>query len=434
MVKRESLSPPPPRITHPAPLSLDHDELDCLPALSLPQPHAPAPKRASPSTARLPPAKRKRDEAPTSPGRVIAAADKAKGRNRSAAAMQTPSASPQNSAAAARGQRRVGSERDGRREEQGIASGSRSAASRSRPGSSSSRHDAPAATPTKPSPRRTAALVFKSTPSSSGGERGERARLRAEQAEAVQQERTERRRHEQAEEEEEEPPGKESRAETALRRRKLVRGQGQAPPEVEVVVKAEPGLSEDEVEHEEERFSPPRARPQPRPRGARPDAAAVLPSSPSHPSFSNSSPRRRRPPPAPLPNTSSFSSTSASSLHAPPSPLPAPAASPSSTTLSSSTHHPHPPTLSSFLSSLPLPSLPRLTPHFHALGLSTPSDLLQLANGATEGARRARGRVLERVGKAAAEKGQAGLTEWERIVLEEELEEGWKRWKPQVGA
>lgn len=97
------------------------------------------------------------------------------------------------------------------------------------------------------------------------------------------------------------------------------------------------------------------------------------------------------------------------------------------------------PSVATFLSSLPLPSLSRLTPIFSGLGLSSPSDLLQLSNGASEGARRARGRVLERVGgvdrelraKGGGEEG-GGLTPWERIVLEEELEEGWKRWSGQV--
>ncbi|BGP21635.1 hypothetical protein JCM10295v2_000510 [Rhodotorula toruloides] len=80
------------------------------------------------------------------------------------------------------------------------------------------------------------------------------------------------------------------------------------------------------------------------------------------------------------------------------------------------------PDISSFLSSLPLPSLARLTPHFHALGCSSPSDLLVLADQ-SRGVK-AREKVLDRVGKM-----DEGLSEWERIVLEEELEAGWKRWR-----
>lgn len=80
------------------------------------------------------------------------------------------------------------------------------------------------------------------------------------------------------------------------------------------------------------------------------------------------------------------------------------------------------PDISTFLASLPLPALTRLTPHFHALGCRSPSDLLVLADQ-SRGVK-AREKVLDRVGKM-----DGGLSEWERIVLEEELEAGWKRWK-----
>ncbi|BGP36690.1 hypothetical protein JCM10449v2_000591 [Rhodotorula kratochvilovae] len=87
------------------------------------------------------------------------------------------------------------------------------------------------------------------------------------------------------------------------------------------------------------------------------------------------------------------------------------------------------PTVSAFLLSLPLPSLSRLPPLFHGLGLCTSSDLLQLASPAAS-AVRARGKVLERVDRMdrATREGEGGLTAWERIVLEEELEEVWRKW------
>ncbi|BGO96608.1 Actin cytoskeleton-regulatory complex protein pan1 [Rhodotorula toruloides ATCC 204091] len=134
---------------------------------------------------------------------------------------------------------------------------------------------------------------------------------------------------------------------------------------------------------------------------------------------------RRPPPPAPghLPTPSSPSTVSPI-LPASVVP-PATANRPSSSSRQSARDPPIPsavPDISTFLSSLPLPSLTRLTPHFHALGCRSPSDLLVLADQ-SRGVK-AREKVLERVGKM-----DGGLSEWEKIVLEEELEAGWKRWK-----
>ncbi|BGP28824.1 hypothetical protein JCM10296v2_000560 [Rhodotorula toruloides] len=134
---------------------------------------------------------------------------------------------------------------------------------------------------------------------------------------------------------------------------------------------------------------------------------------------------RRPPPPAPghLPTPSSPSTVSPI--------LPAAIVPPSSANRPSSSSRQSAqdpifpsavPDISTFLSSLPLPSLTRLTPHFHALGCRSPSDLLVLADQ-SRGVK-AREKVLERVGKM-----DGGLSEWEKIVLEEELEAGWKKWK-----
>lgn len=144
--------------------------------------------------------------------------------------------------------------------------------------------------------------------------------------------------------------------------------------------------------------SPARDAPSPRPSSS---AAARAPPSPS-----SASPSRPVPPPPPPPRTSSSSSSSSSPSAPPPVPT--------------------------FLLSLPLPSLARLTPLLHGLGLSTPSDLLQLANPAPA-ARRARDKVLARVDAMdRAERGErdGGVSAWERIVLEEELDDVWRRWGP----
>ncbi|GAA5835281.1 hypothetical protein JCM11251_006668 [Rhodosporidiobolus azoricus] len=410
MVKRESLSPfappPPPQARHPPPLQPDHDELDCLPLLPN--------KRVSPARPSPRPVKRTRvDEerrAPTLPEGVM----RGTGRSRSAKDLQTPSQSPQNSREGRRVQQ--GASADERRDEvdfrmeKRVASGSRGLGKSRASGSADALASDSAQKATKPSPSRRPVLVFKSSSSSGGGEREHRARLRAEQAETFRSQRSQgrTRSNEEGQGEEEqgdEPPGKESRAETALRRRKLVRGQApeaNQPSAALLTVKREPSI---EVEGFAPLPSPSRPRPRP------------------YASSSSSTPRQRQPP-APVPNASSSSmSCLPTPARAPPSPaLPSqPAPAPSSST---------PPTLSTFLSSLPLPSLTRLTPHFHSLGLSSPADLVQLSNSSSEGARRARGRVLLAVSKAAEGdvRGEGAMTEWERIVLEEELEEGWKRW------
>ncbi|BGP04753.1 hypothetical protein OF846_000204 [Rhodotorula toruloides] len=145
-------------------------------------------------------------------------------------------------------------------------------------------------------------------------------------------------------------------------------------------------------------------------------AAAKAPASSSH--------RPPPPPPGYLPTPSSPSTVSPILPVA--SILPNTAKRPSSSSRQSAQCPPPLPSavpdISTFLSSLPLPSLTRLTPHFHALGCRSPSDLLVLADQ-SRGVK-AREKVLERVGKM-----DGGLSEWEKIVLEEELEAGWNKWK-----
>ncbi|GAA6047192.1 hypothetical protein JCM3770_006944 [Rhodotorula araucariae] len=110
-------------------------------------------------------------------------------------------------------------------------------------------------------------------------------------------------------------------------------------------------------------------------------------------------------------------------------PLPA-RAPPSPTTASPREPSSLCPSVSTFLLSLALPSLSRLAPLFHGLGLCTPPDLVQLASPSASAAR-ARAKVLDRVDRMdRATRGQeaGGLSTWERIVLEEELAEVWRQW------
>ncbi|GAA5850275.1 hypothetical protein JCM8547_001075 [Rhodosporidiobolus lusitaniae] len=406
MVKRESLSPPaPPRPRHPPPPSLDHDELDCLPSASLPIKRTLAPSSTPSKRVARPSSSSK----PSPTSRPLPSPSQAASK-RSASALQTPSASPHRFRVVARP---------------------------AQPQPQSSPRDSGSASEGGTPKRRRTALAFKQphgaeTPASR--EREERARLRA-QKEREQQEREEmeRREEEKAQKErskvavkagkgkrpakqegkededeqveQEQPQVEDEEDEPSMRRGNLVRGRARPPESIEV--KREPSLDDDE-------------------------AAVVLPVPPEpivpmSTKKPSSSPRKRRPSPAPLPapthsSFSIFSASSAASTSAGHPPRP-----PSSTSSQI-------PTLASFLSTLPLPSLSRLMPHFFALGLSSPADLVQLSNSSSEAARRARGRVLERVGAMAKEAGEGegegggGLTDWERIVLEEELEEGWKRW------
>ncbi|GAA5935644.1 hypothetical protein JCM1841_007018, partial [Sporobolomyces salmonicolor] len=241
-----------------------------------------------------------------------------------------------------------------------------------------------------------------------------------------------------------------------------VKGKGKA------VVKGEPDLADAAAKDLLRPSRADRTRPKPSPSQPPPDPAsrtafsspprqtAASLSSNSHPSTSHSTSstsQSRAPAATQLPQPRPAFRTAVSSPRRDRAPSPTPRTPPHPSTNSASSKPafssssrrpppaPTPPTLAAFLASLPLPSLERLTPHFASLGLSTPSDLLALAQP-TESGRRVRRRVLERLndGLVKAERngggsninrhhhGEGRMTEWERIVLEEELEEGWRRW------
>lgn len=82
--------------------------------------------------------------------------------------------------------------------------------------------------------------------------------------------------------------------------------------------------------------------------------------------------------------------------------------------------YPTPPTASAFLTSLPLPSLARLAPHFHALGCTSPGELLVLCDPAQRPIRD------EFLTEAASKVG--GISALERIMLNREMDVGWKKW------
>ena len=152
---------------------------------------------------------------------------------------------------------------------------------------------------------------------------------------------------------------------------------------------------------------------------------------------------------APLPSPADSSSLPSPRLGTAPGPFLASGTAPrpplpsktSSGSSSSSTFIPTP-TLSHFLTTLPIP-LTHLTPIFASLGCSTSADLLALASPTTAG-QRARTIMLDVVSREVGQQKQKragadavsaesaveqeGLSRWERIVLEEELRAGWKVW------
>lgn len=82
--------------------------------------------------------------------------------------------------------------------------------------------------------------------------------------------------------------------------------------------------------------------------------------------------------------------------------------------------YPTPPTASAFLTTLPLPSLARLAPHFHELGCSSPGELLVLCDPAQ---RPLRDEFLREVADKAG-----GVSALERMMLHREMDSGWRRW------
>jgi hypothetical protein len=82
--------------------------------------------------------------------------------------------------------------------------------------------------------------------------------------------------------------------------------------------------------------------------------------------------------------------------------------------------YPTPPTASAFLTSLPLPSLARLAPHFHELGCTSPGELLVLCDPAQ---RPLRDEFLKEVADKAG-----GVSALERMMLHREMDCGWRKW------
>ena len=80
------------------------------------------------------------------------------------------------------------------------------------------------------------------------------------------------------------------------------------------------------------------------------------------------------------------------------------------------------PTVAEFIASLPIP-LTHLVSTFETLGLTRPADLLALASD-TEPGTNARQAILDEVANVDGK----GLSKWERIVLEESLKSGWRKW------
>ncbi|GAA5914219.1 hypothetical protein JCM8208_001522 [Rhodotorula glutinis] len=190
---------------------------------------------------------------------------------------------------------------------------------------------------------------------------------------------------------------------------------------------------EDAGQDEDELVIAPTRRIKPDPDGAPPVAFAVDPRPP---------PRARAAAPSAAPKPAHAPPSPSSALPSRALPLRAPLTSSSTADRAPPAAPTGPPTVPAFLLSLPLPSLARLSPLLHGLGLSSPLDLVQLA-APSPAARRARDKVLERVdamdrvtraGRAAADGqgegggGAGGVTAWERIVLEEELDEVWRKW------
>ncbi|GAA5870178.1 hypothetical protein JCM1840_001584 [Sporobolomyces johnsonii] len=457
-----SLHSPPPR--HPTPDDLDADELDLLPPSSS---NTPIHSSVVPKTATV---TRKSAPAPHDPRTSTsssASRPRTRQTRRTTGTFPTPSASPKNSSVGRTTSlpRQLGSERSplpatvmlDDDDEQGGDSAFIDFPSK---GPSASSPSMPRRSPDdKPSPakRRRTSLAFKtdSIPSPGTSERKERPRRRPEQEE---QERTGRAQREKGAGQ----PRLDEREQQRSRERdapRSAKGKGKA------AIKDEPDLA-DAAAKDLLHLSPAaRPRPKPSPSQPQPDPAsrsalpsprqaAASPLTNSHPSTSSTSHSRAAPAPTQLSAVSSPRRTRAASPtpQTPPQPSPTSSSSKPATTTSSSSRRPPPtPTLAAFLASLPLPSLVRLTPHFATLGLSTPSDLLALAQP-TESGRRVRRRVLERVddalvhvaeeerrggGGGKEEEGEderrgrgrgRGMTEWERIVLEEELEVAWRRW------
>ncbi|BGP44766.1 hypothetical protein JCM10450v2_000580 [Rhodotorula kratochvilovae] len=406
-IKRSSSSPPapraPPRPAHPQPRDADHDELDFLPSISPGPAPAPRAKQRSSHPQRAGTRPTSRD----SPPRRVAQAG-----------LHTPSASPQGGrttlarVGTARRRSDGGSAARGSPRDERVGGGDHAAwedealpearnglrrGSRARRDAQEEedvvvldeRDDDDSASPKK----RRRSLTFKPALSQPEGdtERDRRARQRAE---------ADRRSREQAPSQERRlssSPAKERSPTKALRRRGVV-------------------LDDEE---EDEAAAAPVTRVKPDPDAA--PAVLVL----DEPSASSASRARTRPAARPAAHTQPHPARDPalpSPSRAPPSPASASPRLPSSSSSSV-------PTVSTFLLSLPLPSLSRLPPLFHGLGLCTSSDLLQLASPAAS-AVRARGKVLERVDRMdrATREGEGGLTAWERIVLEEELEEVWRKW------
>lgn len=82
--------------------------------------------------------------------------------------------------------------------------------------------------------------------------------------------------------------------------------------------------------------------------------------------------------------------------------------------------YPTPPTASAFLTTLPLPSLARLAPHFHAMGCTSPGELLVLCDPAQ---RPLRDEFLKEVADKAG-----GVSALERMMLHREMDCGWRKW------
>ncbi|GAA5976759.1 hypothetical protein JCM11641_000862 [Rhodosporidiobolus odoratus] len=412
MVKRESLSPPPPpRPRHPRPTSLDQDELDCLPALpSRPASSPVTSKRAAPTSVNPRLAERSRPSLPASPTSLQldqTPSLEQSARKRSAASIQTPSASPQNSVIG----RRIPVEQEGEEN-------STSTRSRSSPIKCSPTRKASAETEEQKK-RRKLQLKYKDKTSTSGGkssERENRAKLRAEQAEE-----SRRRRDSPVEKEEEE----DRKPVLELRGEEDGDPPSSSPPSIAVVKKQPPSkprrlpLSRSSAPEVDEVFVEVKLEPDL-------DAAMVFPPAQPQPRTANRHKSRSRQTVASSPLASTTSPTSpAAKLPDFPPPSSQPQSAPP----------PPPPSVSTFLSTLPLPTLSRLIPLFSSLGLATHADLLQLASP-TEAARRARERVWDRLNemdqnaeRAGGKAGSGfGLTMWERITLEEEMGVFWTKW------
>ncbi|GAA5958333.1 hypothetical protein JCM8115_004056 [Rhodotorula mucilaginosa] len=95
-------------------------------------------------------------------------------------------------------------------------------------------------------------------------------------------------------------------------------------------------------------------------------------------------------------------------------------ASPTTTAPPPLRRYPTPPTASAFLTSLPLPSLARLAPHFHGLGCTSPGELLVLCDPAQ---RPLRDEFLREVADKAG-----GVSALERMMLHREMDCGWRKW------